>query len=108
MGARRREKPQRNQDHTKEHYEICGAWRFLLQLEAEGLVTFVPHKGAVATSISVEEVEAAAVALVDALRGRYVEPGTGYLLPVNGDFTKLRYVRSLPDAAHRLLRARTP
>ena len=29
----------------------------LLQLEAEGLVTFVPHKGAVATSISVEEVE---------------------------------------------------
>ena len=29
----------------------------LLQLEAEGLVAFVPHKGAVATSISVEEVE---------------------------------------------------
>ena len=29
----------------------------LLQLEAEGLVTFVPHKGAVATSISVEEVK---------------------------------------------------
>jgi DNA-binding GntR family transcriptional regulator len=29
----------------------------LLQLEAEGLVTFVPHKGAVASSVSLEEVE---------------------------------------------------
>ena len=29
----------------------------LLQLEAEGLVTFVPHKGAVAISIAVEEVK---------------------------------------------------
>lgn len=29
----------------------------LLQLEAEGLVTFVPHKGAVASPISLEEVE---------------------------------------------------
>ncbi|MFT4874260.1 MAG: DNA-binding GntR family transcriptional regulator [Congregibacter sp.] len=28
----------------------------LLQLEAEGLVTFVPHKGAVATRISIDEV----------------------------------------------------
>ena len=46
--------------------------------------------------------EGAAIALVEALDGKYRDPN-GYMRPVNGDFTKLRYVPSLSAGARRLV-----
>ena len=48
--------------------------------------------------------EEAAVSIVEALRGRYEEPGTGNVRAVNGDVNKLKFVASLSDTAQRMVR----
>ena len=56
-----------------------------------------------ATHFSLEKIEEAAIGLVDALGGKFRD-SAGYLRPVNGDFTKLRYVETLSEGARMLLR----
>ena len=50
-----------------------------------------------------EQLEAATIAIVKALRGTYVNPSTGKIMPVNGDLTKLKFVPSLNAVARRIL-----
>jgi len=53
--------------------------------------------------VTAEQLEAASIAIVKALRGTYENPGTGKSMPVNGDLTKLKYVASLGPVARRIL-----
>ena len=53
--------------------------------------------------VTAEQLEAAAIAIVKALRGTYVNPSTGRSMPINGDLTKLKYVPSLCPVARRIL-----
>ena len=53
--------------------------------------------------VMAEQLEAASIAIVKALRGTYVNPGTGKSMPVNGDLTKLKYVLSLNAVARMVL-----
>ena len=53
--------------------------------------------------VTAQQLEAAAIAIVKALRGTYVNPSTGKPMPVNGDLTKLKYVASMTPVAKRIL-----
>ena len=53
--------------------------------------------------VTAEQLESASIAIVHALRGQYVNAGTGRKMPVNGDLTKLKYVASLSPVAKRIL-----
>ena len=53
--------------------------------------------------VTAQDLEAASIAIVKALRGTYTSPSDGKKMPVNGDLTKLKYVPSLPPVARRIL-----
>ena len=53
--------------------------------------------------VTAQELEAASIAIVKALRGSYVNQATGKSMPVNGDLIKLKYVASLSGVAQRIL-----
>ena len=53
--------------------------------------------------VTAQQLEAAAIAIVKALKGTYVNPSTGKPMPVNGDLTKLKYVPSMTPVAKRIL-----
>ncbi len=53
--------------------------------------------------VTAQQLEAAAIAIVKALRGTYVNPSTGKHMPVNGDLTKLKYVPTITPVAKRIL-----
>ena len=53
--------------------------------------------------VTAQELEAASIAIVKALRGSYTNPGSGQKIPVNGDLTKLKYVPRLSPVARRIL-----
>ena len=52
---------------------------------------------------SLAELEKAAVSICDALHGTYKDPSRGKVANVRGDFTKLKYVKSLDPIAKRLV-----
>ena len=54
------------------------------------------------TGFTAEELESAAIQIVRALEGTY-QDAHGRKQKVNGDFTKLRHVKSLSEAARRLV-----
>jgi len=82
-----------------------GLWNFIFRelLNLRRSLYVVERRAAAdPAAFGIDGIEGAAVALVEALSGRYRDPA-GYLRPVNGDFTKLRYVPTLSDGACRLV-----
>lgn len=53
--------------------------------------------------VTAQDLEAASIAIVKALRGTYVSPGDSKKMPVNGDLTKLKYVPGMSPVAKRIL-----
>jgi len=62
----------------------------------------VQHNGT-QVKVTAQDLEAASIAIVKALRGTYVSPGDGKKMPVNGDLTKLKYVPGMSPVARRIL-----
>ena len=62
----------------------------------------VQHNGT-QVKVTAQDLEAASIAIVKALRGTYVSPGDGKKMPVNGDLTKLKYVPGMSPVAKRIL-----
>ena len=53
--------------------------------------------------VTAADLEAAAISIVKALRGTYINPTNNKKLPVNGDLTKLKFVPGLAPVARRIL-----
>ena len=53
--------------------------------------------------VTAVDLEAAAISIVKALRGTYINPTNNKKLPVNGDLTKLKFVPGLSPVARRIL-----
>ena len=81
-------------------------WNYMVRTllnTRRNIYTHARRSAGAATHFSFEKIEEAAIGLVDALGGKF-QDSAGYLRPVNGDFTKLRYVETLSEGARMLLR----